>query len=226
MKKRKLSKIFIWMFFLPVVLWSLFVLISFLLDNTILPEEKLVLGKLTMLFSILWIIPWFIICLIISALINYLKEKHIKINKNKLFIAIGIILSVFLIFYFWYIDYWRIIKINWEISIPYMSFYNETYHKDSGPSFLGDGTRYHVFSYKNEKYIEKAFAWQTEEKKTKYNDSYSEFIKEQLSSIGVLEKDRPDYSKCSYWYNNYAGNEIVICWNKDENKLYVIENLM
>ena len=144
-------------------------------------------------------------------------------NNKKMFIIIGIIVFILIIIYFWYTDCFNAIKINWKISVPYMSFYREIYHKDSGPSFLGDGTRYHVFSYKNEKYIEKMFNWETIEKETRIETSYSEFIKNELDRIDVLEKERPDYSKCKYWYNNDNINEIVICWNEDNNKLYVIE---
>lgn len=146
--------------------------------------------------------------------------------KKKLFIIIGIMLPIFIMFYFWYTDCWTSMKINWKVSIPYMSFYRETYHKDSGPSFLGDGTRYHVFSYKNERYIEKEFDWENDEKATEYKSSYSEFIETKLDEIEVPEKERPDYSKCKYWYNNDLDDvrdEIVICWNEDENKLYAIE---
>lgn len=144
-------------------------------------------------------------------------------KNKKLFIIIGIMLLIFIIFYFLYTDCLIAMKLNWKISIPYMSFYRETYHKDSGPSFFGDGTRYHVFSYKNEKYIEKMFEWQNEEKTTEIRSSYSEFIKTELDRIEVPKKESPNYSKCKYWYIKDLDDEIVICWNEDENKLYVIE---
>ena len=145
--------------------------------------------------------------------------------KNKKQFIIGIIISILIVIYFWYTDCFNAIKINWKISIPYMSLYREIYHKDSGPSFLGDGTRYHVFSYKNKKYIEKMFEWQTEEKATEYESSYLEFMKTELDRIEVPEKERPEFLKCKYWYDNDPNdtrNEIVICWIEDENRLYVI----
>ena len=145
--------------------------------------------------------------------------------KNKKQFIIGIIISILIVIYFWYTDCFNAIKINWKISIPYMSLYREIYHKDSGPSFLGDGTRYHVFSYKNKKYIEKMFEWQTEEKATEYESSYLEFMKTELDRIEVPEKERPEFLKCKYWYDNDTNdtrNEIVICWIEDENRLYVI----
>lgn len=37
-----------------------------------------------------------------------------------------------------------------------------------------------------------------EEKTTEIYSSYSEFIKTELDRIEVLEKERPEYSKCKY----------------------------
>lgn len=154
------------------------------------------------------------------------SESRETMKNKKLCIILGITLSILTILYFWYTDCWTTMKINWKISIPYMSLYREIYHKDSGPSFLGDGTRYHIFSYKNEKYIEKMFDWEQEEKATEYESSYSEFMKKELDRIEVPEKEQPEYSKCKYWYDNDPNDnrdEIVICWIEDENRLYVTE---
>lgn len=75
MKKRKVSKIFMWMFFLPVGLYTFYGLLIFILDNTVTLDEKIVFGQLGLLFSAMWIIPWFIVCLITSIIIEYLKRK-------------------------------------------------------------------------------------------------------------------------------------------------------
>lgn len=115
--------------------------------------------------------------------------------KKKLFIIIGIALPIFIMLYFWYADCWTTMRINWKISMPYMSLYREIYHKDSEPSFFGDGTRYHVYSYKNEKHIEKMVEWQTEEKETEIRSSYSEFIREELDRIdvvGIIVEEHPN----------------------------------
>ena len=75
MKKRKVSKIFMWMFFLPVGLWTFYGLITFILDNTVTFEEKMLFAQLGIIFGAMWIIPWFIVCLITSIIIEYLKRK-------------------------------------------------------------------------------------------------------------------------------------------------------
>lgn len=42
-------------------------------------------------------------------------------------------------------DYNTTLEANWGISIPSKSHYSEIYSKDDGPSFHGDGIRYHIF---------------------------------------------------------------------------------
>lgn len=151
----------------------------------------------------------------------------IIIMKRKLLVIIGFCLLVLIIFYFIFFDYGFVIKINWGISIPYRSFYKEIYQKDSGPSFNGDGTRYHVFSYKNEKYIDEMFEWNKIDEDSNFN--HIELMERELDRIMVLEKDRPDYSKCRYWYNfekntsDWILDWIIICNNTKENKFYVVE---
>lgn len=147
--------------------------------------------------------------------------------QKKLLVIIMGCLLIFIILYFIISDYAFTIKINWGISIPYMSFYREVYQKDSGPSFNGDGTRYHVFSYRNEKYIEKMLEWDDIEQDSGFN--YLELMERELDRIMVLEKERPDYSKCDCWYNfekntsDWILDWMIICNNKKENKLYVVE---
>ena len=64
-------------------------------------------------------------------------------------------------------------KANWGISLPYKALCTEVYTKDSGPSFQGDGIRYHVFEYKYEDYIDLMFAWSQAEQETGYFASVS-----------------------------------------------------
>jgi len=80
-KNKKMSKLFKWMFFLPVSLWTFIGLITLIPDDTIPPEEILTFSDF-ILTSIMLIIPWFIICIIISKLFYYLKKKFRKEIKN------------------------------------------------------------------------------------------------------------------------------------------------
>ena len=82
MEKKKISKIFMWMFCFPVGLYIFFGLIIFILDNSISFEEKMALSQLGILFSVMWIIPWLIVCLIISIVIEYLKKIFYRKGKS------------------------------------------------------------------------------------------------------------------------------------------------
>lgn len=42
-------------------------------------------------------------------------------------------------------DYTAVVKLNWDLALP--ESWEEIYKADSGPSFHGDGMRYHVLQY-------------------------------------------------------------------------------
>ena len=124
-------------------------------------------------------------------------------------------------------DYARVLKANWDFSLPASSSYQEIYSQDSEASFHGDGIRYHIFSYKEPEEISKMFLWQTTEQKTIYYTSYSEAANEWLNEISVPFKDRPNYGECSYWYQAQDDNsEIIIFWDKNQYRLYIVESLL
>ena len=88
-------------------------------------------------------------------------------------------------------DYNRALNANWGFKVPWQSKYSESYKTDSGPSFHGDGLRYHVYSYKYEDFIDLMFAWAPVERETNYYDSYSEAVTEWLDDLEVPEEYRP-----------------------------------
>ncbi len=121
-------------------------------------------------------------------------------------------------------DYSSVLKINWNINLPKKMF-KEVYSVDDGPSFHGDGIRYHVFSYEenDETEINKIFDWSIDEK----NSIYNEVIDNWLSEIKVSKEMYPYYSNCRYWYNRHDDNsEIIILWDSNENKLFVVESFL
>ena len=124
-------------------------------------------------------------------------------------------------------DYSKILQANWNFEIPKEAKYSQSYTKDSGSSFYGDGIRYHIFNYENEEYIENLFAWMSEEKATIFSSSFSEATTSWLKEIDVPVEYYPDYTKCSYWYQEQEDNsELIIYWNKDTKSLYIIESFM
>ena len=124
-------------------------------------------------------------------------------------------------------SYASTIKSNWDISLPIKAVLTETYEKDSGASFHGDGVRYHVFSYKYEDYIDLMFAWTPNEHKTNFYPTTREAAEVWLDEIDVPADERPDYSKCYSWSKSQDDNsKIIIFWDNELNKLFIVENFI
>ena len=124
-------------------------------------------------------------------------------------------------------SYASTIKSNWNISLPIKAVLTETYEKDSGASFHGDGVRYHVFSYKYEDYIDLMFAWTPNEHKTNFYPTTREAAEAWLDEIDVPADERPDYSKCCSWSKSQDDNsEIIIFGDNELNKLFIVENFI
>lgn len=119
------------------------------------------------------------------------------------------------------------LEANWGISLPFKALCTQVYEKDSGSSFHGDGIRYHVFSYENEDYIDLMFAWDGTENNTIYHGSYHEAATYWLDEIDVPSDQRPDYENCSYKYKTQDDNsELIIFWDNDLNRLYIVESFL
>ena len=56
-------------------------------------------------------------------------------------------------------SYFSVLEANWGIELPVKAICKEVYSEDAGPSFHGDGIRYHVFSYVKSSEIEKMLPW-------------------------------------------------------------------
>lgn len=117
-------------------------------------------------------------------------------------------------------SYNRVLKANWGIGIPASAGCSEIYSKDSGASFHGDGTRYHVFSYKNDEKLDTCFKW------TK-NDSLCAAADLLLDEIDAADEMRPAYEDCSLWCKSHEDNsEIIILKNSDSKMLYIVEKFI
>ena len=124
-------------------------------------------------------------------------------------------------------SYASTIKSNWDVSLPIKAVLTETYEKDSGASFHGDGIQYHVFSYKYEDYIDLMFAWTPNEHKTNFYPTTREAAEAWLDEIDVPADERPDYSKCCSWSKSQDDNsEIIIFWDNELNKLFIVEKFI
>ena len=71
------------------------------------------------------------------------------------------------------------------------------------------------------------FSWESAEQKTIFHDSFSEAADDWLDSIDVPTKERPDYEKCTYWYQKHDDNsEIIVFWDKAQKKIYIAESFL
>ena len=124
-------------------------------------------------------------------------------------------------------DYNRALNVNWGFKVPWQSQYSEIYKTDSGPSFHGDGLRYHVYSYKYEDFIDLMFAWSPVEREPNYYDSYSEAVTQWLNDLEVPEEYCPEFANCSYWYRTKNDKSEIIClWDAGMNRLYIAESFL
>ena len=124
-------------------------------------------------------------------------------------------------------DYSHILRLNWNLILPSDSGCSGIYSDDSGPSFHGDGIRYHVFNYEDETAIDTMVDWQLTEGKTRFRMNYSEAVAEWLDSINVPDDWRPEYEDCSFWYQQkYGGDEMIILQDKNQKNLYVAESFI
>ena len=134
-------------------------------------------------------------------------------------------------------SYASVLKSNWGIELPVKAFCKEVYSEDAGPSFHGDGIRYHVFSYTNSSEIEKMLPWsdgngntlawsQTQGEGKRYQ-TYHEATDLWLSELEIPQEQYPDYDSCFCWYKNAHDNsEIIVYLNSEINRLYIVENII
>ena len=149
-------------------------------------------------------------------------------KKRILLVVLVTLISVQTIYKSIVPSYASVLEANWGVELPIKALCKEVYKADTGPSFHGDGIRYHVFSYRYEDYIDLMFAWSGNlENKTLFYRSYSEASDIWLDELDIPEEQYPDYDACFCWYKSEHDNsEILIFWNPEINGLYIVENII
>ena len=108
-------------------------------------------------------------------------------KKRILLVVLVTLISVRTIYKSIVPSYASVLEANWGVELPIKALCKEVYKADTGPSFHGDGIRYHVFSYRYEDDIDLMFAWSGNlENETLFYQSYSE-----ASDIWLDELDIP-----------------------------------
>ncbi len=129
----------------------------------------------------------------------------------------------------WFLGHPLALKLNWELSLPVTALFQELYSADSGPSFHGDGIRYHVYSYRYEDPIALLRSWSKTEGTTVFGESYSREASAWLDRIQVPPQWRPDFQDISlnFWYTSKRDNsQIILFWSPEVNRLYIAESFL
>lgn len=150
-------------------------------------------------------------------------------KKNLITVLLAIIISLFLLFLVVvynftkeFNNYTNIVDTNWDIQLPKNLI--EFYKADSGPSFHGDGERYHVFEFENSDDFTSSIQWCHNK-----NLVFECNIEEILEELNIPKEFYPDF-QCDYEYyfktDLEDSSEIYIVFIPDLNKVYVIEHIL
>ena len=104
----------------------------------------------------------------------------------------------------------RTVNLNWELDLP-MPGQARLYETDSGPSFHGDGERYHVLEYAGDGRLEQALAEQATLLPSAENP-----VTEILDDLSVPADQRPDFADCGVFTAGHPSD--------DRNRLYLLVN--
>ena len=117
-------------------------------------------------------------------------------------------------------SYAQVVNLNWELELPAEAVL--LYETDSGPSFHGDGERYHVLGYSSSP--ETAL-----DQQTAHLALSPEGAAEILEHLEVPEDQRPDFSACR-WYSaahpTDGRNRLYLGLDPDAVTLYVVESFL
>lgn len=117
-------------------------------------------------------------------------------------------------------DYDWVVRLNWGISLPRRA--ELVYEADAGPSFHGDGIRYHVFSCTDPEPVEKMVCWGPEGF-NRYGESFTEAAESWLTEIEVPPEQWPG-REAVFWYQRQDdGSELILFWEREKEKLSILE---
>ncbi|MGI5883893.1 MAG: hypothetical protein ACOX83_02880 [Candidatus Spyradocola sp.] len=121
-------------------------------------------------------------------------------------------------------SYASVIEENWGLEIP--GGYEEIYSTDTGASFQGDGTRYHVFCYAEGAALPDA-NWGEATGPTAFADSVLDAAEDFLAELDVPPEWRIPYADCRSAYERQDDNsELLLFLDEDTRTLYVVESFL
>lgn len=114
-------------------------------------------------------------------------------------------------------SYFKIIEKNWDVSLPKGCI--EVYKTDEGPSFFGDGVRYHVFRYEND------ITWNEPFYALKVGEDDKEEILKILSNLKIDKEFYIDFDNINYGLIKKKRNSTLYVYYSANKMLYVIEDI-
>lgn len=118
-------------------------------------------------------------------------------------------------------DYTAVVELNWDLSLPESR--EEIYKTDSGPSFHGDGERYHVLQYAVGSGIESALFWQA----PPVDADETEAMGSLMDHLDVPDRLRPDLESCR-WHTatdpSDSRNHLYLLFDPSTLELYILES--
>lgn len=139
--------------------------------------------------------------------------------RKKLIIILTIIISIlFIICIYRYNKYAYIIQKNWNISIP---FEDKLIYQKGNTGIRGEGIKYTILKYNNDYKIKKLkeYNWTME-----YNINE---IDSTIKNLNIEEKYSLNSNKqYLYFYHEENESKIYILFSIEENKLYIIEQII
>lgn len=139
--------------------------------------------------------------------------------KKNLIIILTIIISIlFIICIYRYNKYAYIIQKNWNINIP---FEDKLIYQKENTGIRGEGIKYTILKYNNDYKIKKLkeYNWTME-----YNISE---IDSTIKNLNIEEKYSLNSNKqYLYFYHEENESKIYILFSIEENKLYIIEQII
>ena len=116
-------------------------------------------------------------------------------------------------------SYLTVIEKNWKFVIPKQANCKQVYVEQVS-NIMGDGNRYHIFTYEEETYIVNMCEWQN------YQEIYEQICETWLTRLEVPSEKRPIYEICKFYQQGGDGEGLIICWNEENDTLYVCESFM
>ncbi len=111
------------------------------------------------------------------------------------------------------------IEKNWKFVIPQQAKCKQIYVEQVS-NIMGDGNRYHVFTYEEETYIAKMCEWQN------YQETYEQICETWLTGLAVPAEKRPVYEICKFYQQGGEYEGLIICWSEESDTLYICESFM